>query len=69
MISTTALSSATARLMTVVRCALKTSTATITNSTFYNNIASNRGGALQVDGATATIEFSTFSGNAANAVE
>jgi CSLREA domain-containing protein len=41
-------------------------TATITNSTFANNTAGNDGGAIQVNGATISIDFSTFSGNAAN---
>jgi CSLREA domain-containing protein len=41
-------------------------TATITNSTFANNTAGNDGGAIQVNGATVSIDFSTFSGNAAN---
>ena len=47
---------------------LDAGTAAITNSTFYNNTAGNRGGAVQVSGATATLEFSTFSANAANVV-
>ncbi|MEO8356908.1 MAG: choice-of-anchor Q domain-containing protein [Chloroflexota bacterium] len=43
-------------------------TATITNSTFANNIAGGRGGGLQVGNGTVTVEFSTFSANAANMV-
>ena len=43
-----------------------TGTATITNSTFANNTAGGRGGGLQVSNGSVTINFSTFSGNAAN---
>ena len=43
-------------------------TATITNSTFADNTAGGRGGGVQVVSGTVTIEFSTFSGNAANIV-
>ena len=43
-------------------------TATITNSTFASNTAGGRGGGLQVVNGTVTVEFSTFSGNAANMV-
>jgi CSLREA domain-containing protein len=43
-------------------------TATITNSTFANNTAGGRGGGLQVANGSVTVEFSTFSENAANMV-
>ena len=42
--------------------------ATITNSTFVGNTAGSRGGGLQVKSGTVTVNFSTFSGNAANYV-
>ena len=43
-----------------------TGTATIRNSTFANNVAGGRGGGIQVSNGSVTVDFSTFSGNAAN---
>jgi CSLREA domain-containing protein len=51
-----------------VRVVMTSGTATITNSTFVNNVAGSKGGGLQVNNGSVTVEFSTFSGNAANTV-
>ena len=51
-----------------VRIVMTSGTATITNSTFVNNVAGSKGGGLQVNNGSVTVEFSTFSGNAANTI-
>jgi CSLREA domain-containing protein len=51
-----------------VRIVMTSGTATITNSTFVNNVAGGKGGGLQVNNGSVTVEFSTFSGNAANTI-
>jgi CSLREA domain-containing protein len=51
-----------------IRVVMTSGTATITNSTFVNNVAGAKGGGLQVNSGSVTVEFSTFSGNAANTV-
>jgi hypothetical protein len=52
-----------------IRILMTSGTATITNSTFVNNVAGSKGGGIQVNDGTVTVEFSTFSGNAANTLD
>jgi CSLREA domain-containing protein len=52
-----------------IRIDMGSGTATVTNSTFANNTAGSKGGGIQVKSGTVTVDFSTFSGNAANSVD